>query len=222
EDHHIITIRKTMLPIVLDGQGDEGIWQQTAWHPLDQNWLGEPYAQEDFNGRYKLCWDNDALYLLAEIKDDSLYDQFKNPLKLWWNDDSLRIFLDEDNSGGLHQFNHNAFAYHVALDGNVVDLSSNKQPRLYNDHVLSIQTREGDITTWEVAISIFDQGYMDGARNERKRLTKQKKMGFALAYSDNDGSLERENFIGSVFVPDEEKNLWWINADIFGTLVLQE
>ncbi|WP_372974429.1 sugar-binding protein [Muriicola sp.] len=53
-------------------------------------------------------------------------------------------------------------------------------------------------------------------------MRKNKKIGFALAYCDNDGSAERENFIGSVFVPGEDKNQGWINADIFGTLVLEE
>ena len=59
--------------------------------------------------------------LLAEIKDDKLIDLNKDPLKAWWDDDCLEIFIDADNSGGGHQFTHNAFAYHVALDGNVVE-----------------------------------------------------------------------------------------------------
>ncbi|WP_418888271.1 hypothetical protein [Maribacter arcticus] len=31
---------------------------------------------------------------------------------------------------------------------------------------------------------------------------------------------KRENFIESVFVPGEDKNQGWINANIFGTLQL--
>jgi hypothetical protein len=42
------------------------------------------------------------------------------------------------------------------------------------------------------------------------------------AYSDNDGRLERENFIGSVFIPGTDKNQAWINAGILGTLILIE
>jgi hypothetical protein len=49
-----------------------------------------------------------------------------------------------------------------------------------------------------------------------------KKIGFALAYCDNDGSLERESYIGSVFIPGTDKNQAWINADILGTLILIE
>ena len=222
KDHHIISVKKTSVPIFLDGKSTENIWSQTEWHPLNQNWMGPPYDHEDFNGRYKLCWDRDALYILAEITDDVIYDQYKDPLKLWWNDDCMEIFIDEDNSGGLHQFSHNAFAYHIALDGNVVDHATDKNPRLYNEHVRSKHTTQGNTTTWEMAVSIFDESFVDGGSQVSKKLVSKKKMGFALAYCDNDGSTERENFIGSVFVPGEDKNQGWINADIFGTLVLME
>ena len=208
--------------MTIDGKGNENSWNMVAWHPLDQNWLGRPYEHDDFNGRYKLNWDENSLYLLVEIVDDSLHDRVKNPLKLWWNDDSIQVFVDEDNSGGLHQHSHNAFGYHIALDGNVVDLSLSKKPKLYNEHILSKRITEGNLNTWEMTITIYDESYSDGNENRASILKADKKIGFALAYCDNDGSTERENFIGSVFVSGEDKNQAWINADIFGTLLLKE
>ncbi|MGB5819890.1 MAG: sugar-binding protein [Saonia sp.] len=222
KDHQIIEVKKALKSPVLDGKATDNCWNIAQWHPLDQNWIGDSYTHEDFNGRYKLSWDKDALYILVEIIDDVLYDQYKDPLKLWWDDDCVEVFVDEDNSGGLHQFSHNAFAYHIALDGNVVDLGPNKEPQLYNEHVLSEKATVGNMTTWEIAIRLYSDTYLDGAKNTPKTLIDNKKVGFALAYCDNDGSMERENFIGSVFVPGEDKNQGWINADIFGTLVLQE
>ncbi len=222
EDIQIIEVQKVTKSPDIDGKGNENSWNMTPWHPLDQNWLGKPYEHDDFNGRYKLSWDENKLYLLVEIVDDSLYDRVKDPLKLWWNDDSIQVFIDEDNSGGLHQQSHNAFGYHIALDGNVVDLSPSKEPMLYNEHILSKRTFEGNLSTWEMAITIYDDSYTDGNKNGATILKADKKFGFALAYCDNDGSTERENYIGSVFVPGEDKNQAWINADIFGTLVLRE
>lgn len=221
-DHQIIEVQRVVKSPTIDGKGIENSWNMATWHPLDQNWLGQPYQHDDFNGRYKLNWGENRLFLLLEITDDSLYDRVKDPLKLWWNDDSLQIFIDEDNSGGLHQQSHNAFGYHIALDGNVVDLSPTKEPKLYNEHILSKRITEGTISTWEIAIKVFDHSYSDGDINETSILKANKKIGFALAYCDNDGSTERENFIGSVFVPGEDKNQAWINADIFGTLLLKE
>ena len=208
---------------IIDGLANETIWQQSnSWHSLDQRWLGEPYTADDFQGRYKLAWDKDALYLLVEIKDDILYDQYDDPLHLWWDDDCVEVFIDEDNSGGEHQYNHNAFAYHVALDGNVVDMSPKKTGKLYNQHVQSKHITSGNTTIWELKISIYDDSYQDDGINTPVRLKAGKKIGFALAYCDNDASVERENFIGSIAVAGEDKNRGWIDANIFGTLLLTD
>jgi hypothetical protein len=222
EDHQLMVVKKTTTPPTLDGKATETSWNLANWHPLDQNWMGDAYDFQDFNGRYKLSWDDDYLYLLVEITDDTLYDARKDPLKFWWDDDCVEVFLDEDNSGGLHQYSHNAFAYHIALDGNVVDLGADREPRLYNEHIRTARATIGKLTTWELAIRLYNDTYKDEGVNVPVTLNTGKKVGFALAYCDNDGSPERENFIGSVFVPGEDKNQGWINADIFGTLVLEE
>ena len=222
EDHQLVEVKKTDQAPTLDGKANEPIWEQVPWLALDQNWVGSPYNHEDFGGRYKLVWDSDAIYLLVEIIDDVLYDKTKDPLKLFWDDDCLEIFLDPDNSGGLHQYSYNAFAYHVALDGSVVDQGPEKKPQLYPGHVRSKTVTEGNLTTWELAIKLFGDTYVDGKENIPVQLVEGDKIGFALAYCDNDGSMERENFIGSVFVPGEDKDQGWIDANIFGTLLLKE
>ena len=221
EDHQIIEVLKTDNPITIDGIATENAWQQAKWYSLDQIWLGDTFPYEDFKGRYKLTWDQDQLYLLVEITDDILFDQRKDPLKRYWDDDCVEIFIDEDNSGGLHQYSHNAFAYHVAIDGNVVDIAPDREPHLYNNHVSSKIYTEGTVSIWEMSVRLFSDDYLEDARNTPQKLKRNKKVGFALAYCDNDGSKERENFIGSVFVPGEDKNQGWIDADIFGTLLLK-
>lgn len=221
EDHQIIEVLKTDNPITIDGIAKENAWQQAQWYSLDQIWLGDTFPYEDFKGRYKLSWDQDQLYLLVEINDDILYDQRKDPLKRYWDDDCVEIFVDEDNSGGLHQYSHNAFAYHVAIDGNVVDIGPDREPHLYNEHVKSKIITRGTVSVWEMSVRLFSDAYVDEASNTPQKLKRNKKVGFALAYCDNDGSKERENFIGSVFVPGEDKNQGWIDADIFGTLLLK-
>ncbi|MFS4467407.1 sugar-binding protein [Maribacter sp. 2210JD10-5] len=222
KDTQIIEVNYVENAPIIDGLAIEYFWNLIEWHSLDQNWKGELYGENDFNGRYKLAWNQEALYILVEIKDDSLFNRSQDPLKLWWNDDSVRVFVDEDNSGGLHQYSHNAFAYHVGLDGNVVDLGLDKKPKLYNENVRSSRTTKGNLSTWEVAVKIFDDSYQDDTINNPVKLTSNKKLGFALAYYDKDQSMEQENFIGSVYVSNEKRNQEWINADIFGTLVLKK
>jgi len=206
----------------LDGQPIENFWNLLEWQPIDQNWIGGPYNHDDYNGKYKIAWNEDGLYLLLEITDDTLTDQTKDPLQLWWNDDCVIVYIDEDNSGGLHRFTHNAFTYHVALDGNVVDLGLNEEPTLYNEHIVSRHTTKGTTTYWEMKVKVFPGMYNDDPTIKPVVLSEGKRIGFALAYADNDNSQERENLIGSVFVAGEDKNQGWIDANVFGTLQLMK
>lgn len=220
KDVQLIQVNRAFVAPNIDGIANESIWSETSWHPIDQRWLGEPYSVEDFSGQFKLTWEENALYVLAEITDDVLLDQHQDPLKLWWDDDCVEIFIDEDNSGGEHQYNHNAFAYHIALDGNVVDMSPEKVGKLYNNHVQSNHVTSGNTTIWELKFSLYDDSYNENGLNTPVKISAGKKIGFAIAYCHNDGSLERENFIGSIPVEGEDKNRGWIDANIFGTIVL--
>ncbi|MDC0006339.1 CBM9 family sugar-binding protein [Winogradskyella sp.] len=218
--NQLITVKKAPTKPLINGIADDAAWANNLWLPLDQLWLGNPYAKDDFSGRYKLSWSEDALYLLAEIKDDILVDTNADPLMAWWDDDCLEIFIDEDHSGGEHQFNHNAFAYHIALDGNVVDMSTTKKGKLFNSHIESQRVTNGNTTIWEVKISLYNDTYKEDKENTPLTIVPGKLMGFALAYCDNDKSKTRENFIGSIPVEGNDKNKGWIDANIFGTLKL--
>ncbi|ELR73755.1 hypothetical protein C900_01365 [Fulvivirga imtechensis AK7] len=223
QNDQLLKVKKADQPLKIDGIANDPCWLTAEWHPLDQLWLGRPYSEEDFSGRFKLAWTHTHLLLLVEIQDDKLFDQHEDPLKLWWDDDCVEVFVDEDNSGGEHQYNHNAFAYHIALDYNVVDMGPDKKGHLYNDHIDVKRSTEGSTTVWEMAITLYADTYKEESKtNKPVALFSGKKIGFALAYCDNDGSKERENFIGSVFVPGEDKNKGWIDANVFGTIELVE
>jgi hypothetical protein len=206
---------------LIDGDPSDAVWENAPWLPLDQLWIGAPPTPQDFSGRYKLAWDENNLYILAEITDDTLIDIHPDGLVKFWDDDCLEIFVDENASGGIHQYNYNAFAYHVALDGRVVDLAPDSTFRYYNDHCTTRRKTSGHVSYWEVAVKIFDDTYKDGAENIPKSLKAGKKLGFALAYCDNDHSAERENFIGSVRIDGKDKNRGYIDAGVFGLLELK-
>jgi len=171
------------------------------------------------SGKYKLAWDNDYLYVLAEITDDKLIDIYENGLDRYWNDDCLEIFVDEDRSKGNHQYNHSAFAYHLSLDGKVTDLGPDKEAHYYS-HIKYQRLTQGKTSIWECAVEIHPDSYIDGQDSHPLALHEGKVMGFALAYCDNDDNLARENFIGSVAVEGEDKNRGWIDAGIFEAIKL--
>jgi len=205
----------------IDGVADDDAWARAPWRAIDQRWLGPEYSPEDFQGRYKVVWTPERIYLLAEIVDDILIDTHRDPLVQYWDDDCLEIFVDEDYSGGDHQYNHNAFAYHLSLDNRAIDIGTDRQPRDYSHHVESRWKQHGDRIVWEVAIDIYPDTYVDDSdRNEALALHTGKVLGLMVAYCDNDGSELRENFVGSESVPYGPTDRGWIDAGLFGALVL--
>jgi hypothetical protein len=220
---HYYAPRATAAPVV-DGIANEAVWQRAEWRSLDQHWLGPEMTSDDFQGRYKVAWTEHKLYILAEFVDDTLRDTHRHPLEQYWDDDCLEIFVDEDHSGGNHQYNHNAFAYHLSLDNQAIDIGTDKQPRSYSHHVESRWQQQSDNKfVWEVSIDIYSDAYIDdGEGNVPVALFAGKVLGFMVAYCDNDNSELRENFIGSEVASGDHKDRGYIDADLFGTLELAE
>lgn len=207
---------------VLDGSAADDVWELCEWLPLDQLWSGSQPTPEDFAGRYKLTWDENNLYVLAEIEDDSILDNYASGLQQYWDDDCMVIYLDEDVSGGEHQYNFNAFAYHIALDGKVSSIAPDSSVRFFDGHCLSRIITRDHVSTWEIAVRIYDgKSFEVGKDNIPKLLSKGKKMGFALAYCDNDNSPQREHFMGNVSLENAKSKSPWTNASAFGLLELQ-
>ncbi len=239
-DKRPLKANKVIKSIIIDGIADDDSWQRATWQPIDKLIIGTMPSKEDFSGRYKIMWDAQHLYLLVEITDDILFDQHSDPLHLYWDDDCLEIFIDEDASGGNHQFNYNAFAYHVALDNQAVDIGEKNSDGsnnfvLLNDHINSKWRRSAKTphkVIWEMTVSVYDDSFslsnpkqtsQQHNKPQPVRLFSGKKLGFMLAYCDNDGSKEREHFISSndIEAVNGNKNLGYITADVFQTLTLQ-
>lgn len=204
----------------IDGRQDDEAWRNAEWRDVEYRWLGPEFSSEDFSARYKVVWTQDRLFILVELVDDVLIDSHRDPLQQYWDDDCMEIFLDEDYSGGNHQYSHNAFAYHVSLDNRSVDIGPDRKPHDYSQHVDSQWKQLPEGVVWEFAISVYGDDYEDGGDNTPLRLSAGKFLGLMIAYCDNDGSAIRENFIGSESVPEGAKDRGWIDAGLFGKLEL--
>lgn len=205
----------------IDGVVDKA-WSQHQWKPMNHHILGEIPAPEDFSGKFKLMWDSEYLYLLAEIQDDILADHYPNPFDNYWNDDCLEIFLDPDGSGGNHLNSHNAYAYHVALDNQSVDYGDKPgEIILLNEHVTNQWRRNSTppyLIYWEARIAMYSEQWSNLGEQSRIKPKENKIFGFMLAYCDADGTGEREHFMGSQAIDpnaDGDKNLGYISADVF-------
>lgn len=208
----------------IDGIANEECWEKATWYAIDKVWIpfGADVPAEDFTGKFKVVWTENRLYILAEIVDDVLSDDHVDPVDNYWNDDCLEVFLDEDASGGDHQYNYNAFAYHISKDFDIVDNSEARRSETFNDHVTGALTNNGNTYTWEVEIIVYDDSFVKGGSNTPVTLYDGKMLGMSVAYCDNDDAPtnDRENFFGSTTIPEENYNDHWINASWFSSLEL--
>ncbi|MBN1118589.1 MAG: T9SS type A sorting domain-containing protein [Bacteroidales bacterium] len=210
----------------IDGVGDETFWSNCEWYNMEYVWIpyGEAMGAGDFSGRVKFAWKDDKLLILAEIEDDVLSDQFTNPQDNYWNDDCFEVFLDEDYSGGWHQTSNNAFAYHCALnEEDVIDSGDEtaSNVNLKNHIEFDLDTVDNTNYVWELAITIYDDTYRNSSSsNPTVTLSQGKEMGIAVAYCDNDGNNQRDNFIGLIDVASQHYNSAWQDASVFGKLTL--
>ncbi len=214
----------TDIPVTVDGEATEECWEKAEWHAIDQVLI--PYNTQmktgDFEGWFKVAWDTQYLYLLVEVVDDSLSDDHADPYQNWWDDDCVEIFIDENRSGGDHERNCNAFAYHVSLTYDALDLNASGGGVNYKDNIrVKMDTIGTDTYLWEFAIKMYDASFLPGnPEPARVYLEKDKLMGFAIAYCDNDETTSRENFIGSMVMTAAHYNDMYKNADYFGPMLL--
>ncbi|MEO9872140.1 sugar-binding protein [Ekhidna sp.] len=216
----------THLAPVVDGDAKDSIWHAIPyWNTEQYTWINnvnsEPPAA-DFSWKYKLAWDENKFYVLAEIRDDVISDVHPDPKNLYYQDDCFEVLFDEDNSGGDHEVSYQAFVYHISILHDVLDIDTEGNRVLLNDHVeIRMDTLNGT-SIWEAAFDIYDEGYISTDKSNPVKLHKGKVMGWGMAYCDNDGEENRDHFIGSHFIPGKDKNVTWRSADAFAEVKLVE
>lgn len=217
---------KSPIPVVVDGSDKDSIWSESEWHDIHQVWI--PYnatmTPGDFEGRFKVAWDSAYLYVLVDVIDDVLSDDHSNPLQNWWDDDCVEVFIDENRSGGDHERNNNAFAYHVSIFYDAIDMDANGNGVNYKRNLTVVMDTIGPHEyMWEMAIKMYSATFsLSNPEASRVWLSKNKLMGFSIAYCDNDNGTTRENFIGSVYMTAATANDSYKNASYFGTMLLVE
>jgi hypothetical protein len=214
---------KSKSPLQIDGCNSDTIWSDVDWYAMNFLWMGDAVDSADYYGRFKLAWDSQYLYILVEVTDENLNPTLKDGLENYWKGDYVEVFVDEDKSGGNHQFNHQAFAYHVSTEGHAIDKNTLQETVFFDDHIEVARSQEGSKHFWEMAIKLFDQQFDENAStNTPVNISTQKSIGFSMAYGDNDGNSSRENFMGSKKTHGNNNDDGYINSDVFGSIVFIE
>lgn len=219
----------------IDGIGTEVCWQAASWVVLDQVWVGRAPTAENCSARYKACWKGSKIYILMEVVDNILVNwNPTEPLNNYSSNDCPELFIDEDNSGGDHEKNYNAFAYHISTLYDVVDMDVDGSPKLYNNHIEVKRKNSGNTYTWEMALTVYTDKFVYGATaNPISLLEVGKVLGFTAAYNDSDTKINaREAMLASVEIQpwmcsnlgyaSSGVNCSWQTASVFGKMTLKD
>ncbi|MGB0429529.1 MAG: sugar-binding protein [Bacteroidia bacterium] len=208
--------------ISIDGQANEITWFAQPWKSMNYKWMGSEVDSSDYFGRFKLAWDSAHLYILFEVTDETLHPTLQDGVDNYWKGDYVEVFIDEDQSGGDHKFNHQAFAYHISTEGHAIDKNTAKETVFFDDHIDVSRTENGNTYLWEIALRLYDDSFDENGENTPVELLKGKKIGFSIAYGDNDGKQQRENFMGSKSSHGINNDEGYTNSSVFGTLEFVE
>ncbi len=106
---HYICYR-TNKPISLDGKIDEPVWKQAAWTDDFVDIEGDLKPKPQFRTRAKMLWDEQYLYIAAELEEPHIWATLQQRDTVIFYDNDFEIFIDPD--GDTHQyyeFEMNAF-----------------------------------------------------------------------------------------------------------------
>ena len=96
-------------PGKLDGSVDKPFWQRGEWitdfHDIKGDTLPRPWKSTSV----KLLWDDEALYIAAELKDDTIWATVQNRDELIFVDNDFEVFLaPQDSSHRYFELEMNA------------------------------------------------------------------------------------------------------------------
>lgn len=175
---------KTTTPIIIDGLED-AMWDQYAWQTAEKILMGSIDNEQDLSVKFKLAWDENAIYLLTRIIDDAKVRDSGDNLFL---DDDLEVYFDMDNSKSSY-YDLGDFHYRFTFQDSQI-----------------VETQFNAVKGITFAPRLMEDGYQAeiafpwSALNSRAK--NGKLIGFDLQVNDDDDGGIRDGKLG-----------WWANSD---------
>jgi len=120
---------------VIDGSGNEPVWQQAPWTEDFVDIEGEIRPKPPQRTRVKMLWDSIYLYIYAELQEPNLWGTLRQHDTIIYDDNDFEIFVNPDNS------THRYFELEINALGTVMDLFMNKPYRNGGKVLLSWDTQ---------------------------------------------------------------------------------
>jgi len=196
------TIISTAKPPVIDGEEDD-IWADAMPYKVANVMYPPPPSPNDLEAEYRAMWDENNLYMLIDVTDDSLKND-SSPDE-WWYDDSAEVYIDADNSKSV-QYDDDDAQYHFDWDKTNPTMDTHQQHgRKENIEFAMVTTEKGYRTEIKFPWSTLGRKPFTGAT-----------IGLDVHVNDDDDGGERDSKIGW----NDKRDNAWSNPQAFGNAEL--
>ena len=89
-------------PVAIDGVPDEAAWAAAAWSDPFVDIEGDAKPKPRFRTRMKMIYDDEALYIAAELEEPHVWAKLKEHDAILFMDPDFEVFLDPD--GDNHHY----------------------------------------------------------------------------------------------------------------------
>jgi predicted esterase len=101
--------RHTATPISVDGKLDEAAWADAPWTTDFVDIQGDARPKPRFRTRAKLLWDDDYLYIAAELEEPHVWATLTQHDSVIFQDPDFEVFIDPDgDTHAYYEFEINA------------------------------------------------------------------------------------------------------------------
>lgn len=89
-------------PITIDGKITEGAWAAVPWSDPFEDIEGNKRPKPRHRTRVKMLWDDDALYIAAELEEPHVWATITKHDAVIFQDNDFEVFLDPDGDSHLY------------------------------------------------------------------------------------------------------------------------
>jgi hypothetical protein len=89
-------------PVAIDGTLKEAAWDAAPWTDAFVDIEGDKKPKPRFRTHVKMLWDDDALYVAAEMEEPDVWGTLKEHDSVIFHDNDFEVFLDPDGDNHLY------------------------------------------------------------------------------------------------------------------------
>ena len=148
---------RTDEPITIDGRAEEGAWRKAPWTEYFRDIEGDLKPDPLFKTRAKLLWDDEYLYVYAELEEPHVWATLTKKNSRIFDDNDFEVFIDPDGD------NHHYYEFEMNALNTIWELMLMK-PYKDGGPVVNPRNLEGTKTAVHVRGTIndpsdFDEGW---------------------------------------------------------------